>query len=164
MPPTFDGLPRSLSSALVSTRSSNASPLADLSDTRSRMLSSTGCSSLLDCLQLTLLFSLHIAGWLKSSFRRRAWSMTALVAEARRPHQRAGVALFTSVSTAVDAPARAETCAPSGESPGASGASTRADMARKETLVQAVGCTECPEPSPSDAASMRPDACWWMIV
>lgn len=79
--------------------------------------------------------------------------MTALVAEARRPHQRAGVALFTSVSTAVDAPARAETCAPSGESPGASGASTRADMARKETLVQAVGCTECPEPSPSDAAS-----------
>jgi len=69
--------------------------------------------------------------------------MTALVAEARRPHQRAGVALFTSVSTAVDAPARAETCAPSGESPGASGASTRADMARKRksTWWRWKGCT-----------------------
>lgn len=61
-----------LSSTLLSTRSSKASPCVGPSITWTRTLSSTDARNLLDCLEPAVLLSQQISGWLKSPIRTRA--------------------------------------------------------------------------------------------
>ncbi|KAK4814209.1 hypothetical protein QYF61_012548 [Mycteria americana] len=58
--------------ALVTIRSSIASPRAGLSNTWIKKLSSMHSRSLLDCLQLAVLLFQQMSGWLKSPSRTRA--------------------------------------------------------------------------------------------
>jgi len=75
-----------ISFVLVSTRSNSASPLVSLSNTWTRKLPSMDYRSVLDCVQLSLLFSQQISRWLKTPIRMRAckhdascsWSKKAL--------------------------------------------------------------------------------------
>ena len=75
-----------ISSTLVSTRSSNPSPLVGLSSTWTRKSSWMHSRILLGHLQLTILSCQQISGWLKSVFRIKACEY---VADTGRLHQQA---------------------------------------------------------------------------
>jgi len=84
LPPSLTSLMSSL--ALVTIRSSIASPLAGLSITWLKKFSSTHSRNLLDCLQLAVLLFQQMSGWFKSPSRVRdceheaswSWSRKAL--------------------------------------------------------------------------------------